>query len=81
MDMEKLAKQALAGKNTAALESLAKSGAGGKLASQIDGAALEKAARAGDMNALSAMLKDVLSTPEGREFIGQVKKAADGHGR
>lgn len=81
MDMEKLAKQALAGKNTAALEALAKSGAGEKLASRIDGAALEKAARTGDMDALSAMLKDVLSTPEGQSFIGQVKKAADSHGR
>lgn len=81
MDMEKLAKQALDGKNTAALEALAKSSAGEKLASQIDGKALEKAVRAGDMTALSAMLKDALSTPEGQSFIGQVKKAADSHGR
>ena len=81
MDLDKLARQALAGKNTAALEVLANSPDGAKLAACVDGRALEKAARAGDMNALSAMLRDVLNTPEGQAFVGRVQKAADENGR
>lgn len=81
MDMEKLAKKALAGKNTEALRALTDSEAGEKLASRIDGQTLEKAVREGDMETLSEALKTVLGTPEGRAFMEQVRKAADGHGR
>lgn len=81
MDLEKYAKKALEGKDTGALEALTRSEAGEKLLARFDGAAMEKAARSGDMNALSALLKTVLSTPEGREFAETVKKAAGGHGR
>ena len=81
MDLEQYAKKALQGSDTAALEALTRSEAGAKLLARFDGTALESAARSGDMNALSALLKTVLSTPEGRDFANEVKKAADGHGR
>ena len=81
MDMEELVRRTLAGKDKKQLEKLTESGAGAQLASRFDGAAVEKAAREGDMKTLSAMLQKILATPEGREFAQQVKEAADGHGR
>lgn len=81
MDMEKYAKQLMAGKNGAALEKLTQSDLGAKLASKFDGAAIEAAARSGDSQALSQILKSVLATPEGKDFAAQVQKAVDGRGR
>lgn len=57
------------------LERLAQSESGAKLAARFDGEAMESAARKGDMKALSSMLRDILATPEGKEFAAQVQKA------
>lgn len=81
MDMEKYAKQLMEGKNGAALQKLTQSDTGAKLAAKFDGAAIEKAAREGDAKALSQILKNVLNTPEGRDFAAQVQKAVGGNGR
>ena len=81
MDMEKYAKQLMQGKNGAALQKLTESDTGAKLAARFDGAAIEKAAKNGDSKALAAILKNVLSTPEGREFAAKVQKAVGGDGR
>ena len=58
MDLEKYAQQVKQSEQGAALEKLTQSEAGAKLANKLDGAKLEQAAKAGDMKALSAMLKD-----------------------
>ena len=81
MDLEQAARQLMAGKNGAALQQITQSQEGARLAARFDGAKLERAAQAGDTQALAALLKDVLSTPEGRSFAAQVQKAVDGHGR
>ncbi|MCD7844652.1 MAG: hypothetical protein LUG57_02120 [Oscillospiraceae bacterium] len=75
MDMEQYAQQVRQGKNGPALEKLAASEAGARLAAQVDGERLTQAARQGDTQALANMLKGILSTPEGRSFAAQVEKA------
>lgn len=81
MDFENYAKQLMKGKNGGALQSLTQSETGAKLAARFDGAAIEKAAREGDKQALSQLLQGVLNTPEGRDFAAQVQKAVKEHGR
>ncbi|MCD7749925.1 MAG: hypothetical protein LUH42_07725 [Oscillospiraceae bacterium] len=75
MDLEKYAQQVRQGKNAAALEKLASTEEGVKLAAQVDGERLTQAAQQGDMQALANMLKGILSTPEGKSFAAQVEKA------
>lgn len=81
MDLEKYARQLREGKNADALQRAAESPAGEKLAARLDGARLEQAARTGDAQALSAMLWDILATPEGRQFAAEVEKAVGQDGR
>ena len=57
------------------LGKLARSESGAKLAARFDGKAMENAARKGDMQALSSMLRDILATPEGKQFAAEVQKA------
>ena len=81
MDMEKLISQAKQGKQGAALKKLTQSEEGAKLAAKVDGAKLEAAAREGDAKALTALLQDILATPEGKSFAAAVEKAVKGDGR
>ena len=81
MDFEKYAKQLKEGKSGDALQKLTESEAGSRLAAQVDASKLTEAARQGDASALSAMLRDILSTPEGRSFAAQVEKAVNSDGR
>ena len=81
MDLENYARQVKRSEKGAALEKLTQSEAGAKLAARLDGAKLEQAAKAGDMKALSAMLKGILATPEGKSFAAQVEKAVKDNGR
>ena len=69
MDLEKAARELMNGKNGAAL------------AKKFDGAAIERAAKSGDSAALSRLLKQVLSTPEGASFAAQVQRAVKNGGR
>ena len=81
MNLEDYTKQVQSSDKGGALDRLARSEAGAKLAAKLDGESLEKAARAGDMQALSHMLKDILATPEGKNFAAQVQKAVKKDGR
>lgn len=81
MDLEKYKRQVQQSDKGGALDQLARSEAGAKLAARLDGEKLEKAAKAGDMKALSDMLKGILSTPEGKNFAAQVQKAVKKDGR
>ena len=81
MDWETYAKRLMEGADAQVLQQLTTSEVGASLAARVDGAAIEKAAREGDTAALTAALKDILGTPEGRRFAAQVQKAVDGHGR
>ncbi|MCD8116101.1 MAG: hypothetical protein LUE21_03115 [Oscillospiraceae bacterium] len=74
-DLEEYGRQVRQGKNAAALEELASSEAGARLASQVDGEQLTQAVQQGDTQALASMLRLILSTPEGRSFAAQVEKA------
>lgn len=81
MDLEKYARQLKEGKSGEALQKLTESEAGARLAAQVDASKLTEAARQGDTSALSAMLRGILSTPEGRSFAAQVEKAVKTNGR
>ena len=81
MDLERYARQVRGGDKGAALDALARSADAGQVLAGLDKQALERAAKAGDMQALGRMLQDVLATPEGRRFAGQVEKAVRDSGR
>ncbi len=81
MDIEKYARQVRSGSQGEALDDLARSETGAKLAAKVDGRKLTKAAKAGDMDALGEMLRDILATPEGKSFAAEVRKAVKQDGR
>ena len=81
MDLEQYAKKVRAGDKGAALDALARSEDAGQVLAGLDRAKLEKAAKAGDMQALGQLLQGVLATPEGRRFAAQVQKAVGQNGR
>lgn len=81
MDLEKYARQVRDSRQGGALDDLARSEDGARLAARLDGAKLEQAARAGDMKALGQMLQGILSTPEGKRFAAQVQKAVQKDGQ
>ncbi len=81
MDLEKYAREVKQSGSGPALDALAKSPAGERLAAKLDGAKLEQAAKAGDMKALSRMLGDILATPEGKDFARQVERTVKRDGR
>lgn len=81
MDLEGYAKKLRRGESGAALDALARSEEAEKLLDGVDRQALEQAAKAGDMQALGQILRQVLATPEGRRLASQVQKAVNGDGR
>ena len=58
---------------TGDLKRLAESADGQKLGRMIDARAVEQAARSGDAAALSALLRSVLSTEEGKRLARQAE--------
>ena len=58
---------------TGDLKRLAESADGQKLGQMIDARAVEQAARSGDAAALSALLRSVLSTEEGKRLARQAE--------
>lgn len=81
MDINELENEILKGKNTKALQKIADSEAGRRLAGKVDVAAIERAAQEGDTQALSDILRRVMETPEGKELAKKVKKAVSQDGR
>lgn len=81
MDMQEYARRVMQGKDGAALDALTQSETGARLAAKFDGAALEAAARSGDMQTLSKLMKQILDTPEGRRFAAEVQKTVGRDGR
>ncbi len=81
MDLEGYAKMVRQGDSGAVLDALARSGEAEKVLAGLDKRKLEQAAKAGDMKALSQLLRDVLATPEGRRLASQVKRAVNSDGR
>ena len=81
MELEEYARAVRQGGGADALEKLARSGQGEKLLQKVDGEKLAAAAKAGDMQALGRMVNAILSTPEGRSFAREVKKAVGQDGR
>lgn len=81
MKFEDQAKKFMEGADRAALEKVARSAAGERLAARVDADKIESAAREGDMKALSSLLKEILATPEGKTFAAEVQKAVKRDGR
>ena len=67
-DWEALGKALLSGKNGDALRALAGSAEAQRLSRQMDSAEAEKIMRSGDPAQMQALLKKLLSTPEGRSL-------------
>lgn len=67
----------LSGKDGEKLRSLAELPEAQKLGSLIDPAEAEKAAKAGDMDALRGMLEKIMRTAEGRKLAEGISKAIE----
>ena len=65
----------LSGKDREKLRSLADSPEARQLGSMIDPAAAEKAAKAGDVEALRGMMAQIMRTAEGRKLAESISKA------
>ena len=61
--------------NARRLQALADSPEGQRLAKQLDGKAVEQAARSGDTAALKHILAQVLSTPDGKALAQRLQEA------
>ena len=72
-NLEALGKELERRGKTGDLKRLAESADGQKLGQMIDARAVEQAARSGDAAALSALLRSVLSTEEGRRLARQAE--------
>lgn len=72
MDLDQLERKL---KENGALGALAGSREGKAVAAQLDENALRSAAKQGDTAALQEMLRNVLSTPEGKALAEKVQKA------
>lgn len=72
-NLEALGKELERRGKTGDLKRLAESADGRKLGQMIDARAVEQAARSGDAAALSALLRSVLSTEEGRRLARQAE--------
>lgn len=81
VDLEKYAEQLRQSEKAGALDALAHDPAGERLLAGLDRAAMERAAKAGDMKALGQLLQGVLATAEGRRFAEKVQKAVQNGGR
>ena len=73
-DLEALEREIKASPAAEHLRAAAASPEGQKVLSNLDTAAVEKAAKAGDMQALKDILSGVLSTPEGRSLAEKIRK-------
>jgi hypothetical protein len=81
MDIKKYGQEFLQGKNADALRKAADSEAGRRVAKMLDPSEVERAAKDGDTRALEDILRQVMSTPEGKSLAEQVKKAVSENGR
>lgn len=73
-DLEKLGKELERSGKAAALRRLAASADGQRLAQRLDAGAVEAAARGGNTAALTALLRGVLGTAEGRRLVKSVEE-------
>ena len=81
MDMEAYKRELMAKPGAEKLKALTESEDAARLAARFDGAAVEDAARRGDGETLSRLLREMLSTEEGRSFAARVRKAVEKDGR
>ncbi len=73
-NFEQLGRQLQQQGKTDAIKALAETEESRRLAGMLDGAALEKAAKAGDTEALRALLGGVLRTAEGRHLAERIRR-------
>lgn len=74
-DIEKLGRELQKQGKTDKLKSIAESEEGKAVMDVIDGAEVERAAKAGDAAALKTILAQVLSTDEGKRLAAKLKDA------
>lgn len=76
-DLNKLSSELNSGRRGESLRRLADSDDGRALSRMVDAAAVERAAKNGDTDALRDILAQVLSTDEGKRLAQQLKKAME----
>ena len=74
LDLEKLAQELRDRGKTEELRALADSADGRRLGARIDGAAVEKALRSGDNEALRRILQGVLRSDEGQRLAENLRR-------
>jgi len=74
-DLESLQREISSSPAAEKLREAAASAEGQKVLCNLDTAAVEKAAKAGDMQALKDILSGVLSTPEGQALAKKIKQS------
>lgn len=74
MKWEEQAQQLMKGSMGDSLRSVIDSECGRELAKNFNGKVVEQAVRDGDTKALTALLKQVLESPEGKRFAEQIQR-------
>lgn len=74
-DLESLEREIKSSPAAETLKAAAASPEGQRVLKNLDTAAVEKAAKTGDMQALKDILSGVLSTPEGQALAGKIRKS------
>ncbi len=74
-DLESLEREIKASPAAEKLKAAAASPEGQRVLQNLDAEAVEKAAKAGDMQALKDILSGVLSTPEGQALTSKIRKS------
>ncbi len=77
-ELSKLSRQLQSGPMADKMKQAASSPEGQRLLRSLDTAAVEKAAKAGDVDALKAIVKGVLSTGEGQALAKMIKQSLEG---
>lgn len=75
MDLDKLGREFAKGGKMDKFKGMADSADAKRLSAMLDAEAVEKAARAGDAEALKGILNKVLGTEEGRRLAQQISDA------
>lgn len=75
MDLERIKKEVLDGKEAEKVKNLADSDVVRRIGKSVDAQELRRAAQSGDDKALGSILEKVLSTPDGKELMKKVEES------
>ena len=77
MNLEELSRRLQQSGKADKIKQIARSDAGARLGSMLDGKAIENAAKSGDDQALRRMLSQILSTEDGQKLAQSIRQIMD----